>query len=297
MKVMIVGSGGQLGHDCSRVFLDGNDLIGFTRSELDVTDDGAVADAMERALPDVVINCAAFTRVDDCEVHSDVAFAVNAGGPENLARSCRRHDALLVHVSTDYVFSGNRPLPSGWTETDETGPLSVYGRSKLEGENRVAGIAPRHIILRTAWLYGGQGHNFLKTMLKLAGADPERTIRVVDDQYGSPTWSLRLALQMRTLVEQGGRGIYHATAEGYCSWFELAAFFLKEMDIPHRIEPCTSDEYPTQARRPVNSILENQRLKAENRHRMTGWRHGVTQFVSRYRSEWLAQLEGQPPVS
>ncbi|SMC58978.1 dTDP-4-dehydrorhamnose reductase [Desulfocicer vacuolatum DSM 3385] len=295
MKIMICGSDGQLGWDCIRVFGADNEIFSFNRTQLDISDSHAVEDTVARVMPQVLINCAAFTHVDRCETEKETAFKINTLGPHHLAKACARHRATLVHVSTDYVFDGNRELPLAWSESDAPHPVSVYGQSKLEGEQKLATVWEDHIIVRTAWLYGAHGNNFLKTMLRLTLANPEKEFKVVDDQYGSPTWSLRLALQMERLVKEEGRGIYHATSEGYCSWYELAVFFLKKMDVPHNLIPCTTAQYPTPTARPFNSILENKRLKQENIHRMTGWRHGVEQFVSRFRNELLeaARLEIQ----
>jgi len=287
MKIMICGSNGQLGWDCIRVFGSDNEIFPFSRTQLDITDSHAVETTMAQVMPDGVINCAAFTQVDRCETEKKTAFEINTLGPEYLAKACARHRATLVHVSTDYVFDGERELPLAWSETDEPHPVSVYGQSKLEGEQRIAKAWENHIIVRTAWLYGAHGNNFLKTMLRLTLANPEKEFKVVDDQYGSPTWSLRLALQIERLLKEAGRGVYHATAEGYCSWYELAVFFLKKMEVPHNLIPCTTAEYPTPTSRPFNSILENKRLKQDNIHRMTGWRHGVEQFVSRFHDELL----------
>jgi dTDP-4-dehydrorhamnose reductase len=287
MKVMICGSDGQLGWDCIRVFEVDNDIFPFNRTQLDITTLSGVQAAMAKVMPDVVINCAAFTQVDRCETEPQTAFNVNVLGAENLALTCARHQVKLIHISTDYVFDGNREPPLSWSEIDETHPVSVYGKTKLEGEVRIAGALENHVILRTAWLYGAHGGNFLKTMLRLTLANPEKQFKVVNDQFGSPTWSLRLALQIQRLLREEGKGLYHATSEGYCSWYELACFFLKRMEVPHNLIPCTTEEYPTPAVRPGNSILENRRLKLENINRMTGWRHGVEQFVSRYRNELL----------
>ena len=291
MKIMICGSDGQLGWDCIRVFEVDNDIFPFNRIQLDITDLQGVKHAVGRVMPDVIINCAAFTQVDQCEKDQKTAFDVNVLGAENLALSCAEHSVRLIHISTDYVFDGNRQPPLSWSETDETHPMSVYGKSKLEGEKLIAGALENHIILRTAWLYGAHGGNFLKTMLRLTLAHPEKEFKVVNDQYGCPTWSLRLALQIQRLLREEGRGVYHATSEGYCSWYELACFFLKKMEVPHCLVPCTTEEYPTLAPRPANSILENRRLKLENINRMTGWRHGVETFVSRYRNELLDEFK------
>ena len=289
MKIMICGGDGQLGWDCVRVFKMDNEVFAFNRSQLDITELHGVEAAMDRVMPDVVINCAAFTQVDRCETQKEAAFNVNALGAEHVALACARHGARLVHISTDYVFDGKREPPLSWSETDEPHPVSVYGQTKLEGEHRIARVWENHLILRTAWLYGAHGSNFLKTMLRLTLAHPEKKFKVVDDQYGSPTWSLRLALQIQRLIREERQGLYHATSEGYCSWYELASFFLKKMEVPHCLTSCPTAEYPTPAVRPANSILENRRLKQENLNRMTGWRHGVEQFVSRFHNDLLRE--------
>ncbi|SLM32997.1 RfbD [Desulfamplus magnetovallimortis] len=290
MKILLCGSNGQLGCDCIRVFEKEHKVMPFDLPEMDITDKQNVADLMQKTSPDLVINCAAYTQVDKCETNGDAAWAVNVEGAANLAEECRKLGALLFHVSTDYVFDGTKEPPLSYSETDPVNPLSVYGKTKLEGEKRIAEITEHHIIVRTAWLYGIGGQNFLKTMLRVALSDPERTIKVVNDQFGSPTWTLRLALQMERLIKIQGQGIYHATSEGYCSWYELAINFLKLMEVPFNIVPCATSEYPTPARRPANSILENVRLKRSDNNKMTGWRHGLEQFVSRYRQELLDEF-------
>ncbi|MEA1968583.1 MAG: dTDP-4-dehydrorhamnose reductase [Thermodesulfobacteriota bacterium] len=289
MRIMICGGDGQLGRDCKRVFQNKNIVESLDLPILDITDSGSIKRELAKFSPDVVINCAAYTNVDKCEAENDAAFNVNANGPGNLAKICSESGSILIHVSTDYVFDGKKSPPLSYTEADKTAPISVYGKTKLEGEKLVALNTENYMIVRTAWLYGAAGANFLKTMLRLALADPEKEIKVVNDQFGSPTWSLRLALQIEKLVMEKGQGLYHATSEGYCSWYEFASYFLKKMGVKHCVVPCTTEEFPTPALRPGNSILENRRLKREKINSMTGWRHGVDQFVSRYRQELLEE--------
>jgi dTDP-4-dehydrorhamnose reductase len=260
--------------------------------DLDITDPGSVNRTISSVRPHVIINCAAYTNVDRCETEKDLAWRVNVEGPRNLALGLQTHGGRLIHVSTDYIFDGRKARPESYKEADKPHPLSYYGKSKLEGEAAVRAAGKDHIILRTAWLYGTNGSNFLKTILRVALRDPEREIKVVNDQFGSPTWSYRLALQIRRLIDSGGGGTYHATSEGYCSWYELAAFFLETMGITHRVVPCTTEAYPTAAPRPRNSVLENQRLKEEKINLMVHWRADVEQFVSMFRRSLLEEIEG-----
>jgi dTDP-4-dehydrorhamnose reductase len=210
-------------------------------------------------------------------------------GPQLLAEACAARGTLLVHISTDYVFDGEKPVPQVYVEDDPVNPLSVYGASKLAGEQAICVLSPRHIVLRTAWMYGIGGRNFLKTMLRLAVSRRDKPLRVVNDQCGSPTWSCSLAEQIACLVEHGGVGVYHAAGMGGCTWFELAARFLNAMDIPHAIEPCSMAEYPLPARRPRNSVLEVARLKAEGLCVMHPWRQDVETFVQLHRDVLLTE--------
>lgn len=290
MKVLICGANGQLGWDCQRVFVKENEVIPYDIDQLDITDREKVEAVISGVMPDVVINCAAYTQVDRCETEQDIAHAVNVEAPGYIAKACKAVNALMIHISTDYVFDGLKEPPLSYNENDEVNPLSVYGKTKLDGERRVAEITENHMIVRTAWLYGINGNNFLKTMLRLALLTPEKQIKVVNDQFGSPTWSLRLALQIERLVQIKGQGVYHATSEGYCSWYELALYFLKQMEVPANIVPCTTEEYPTPAKRPANSILENGRLKRSDNNRMTGWRYGVDHFISRFGQQLIDEI-------
>jgi dTDP-4-dehydrorhamnose reductase len=256
---------------------------------MDITDLKQVGEVIDHIRPAYVINCAAFTDVDACESQRKLAWSVNAEGPRNLALTTKKYGSHLLHISTDYVFDGMRKLPQPYIESDETNPASYYGATKVEGERAIRGATDRYTIVRTAWMYGVQGRNFPKTMLRLACNDPEREIKVVADQYGSPTWSYTLALQIETLITRGGRGIYHATAEGYCTWYELACYFLERVGVPHRVIPCTSAEYPTPAERPGNSILENARLKEMGMNIMNTWQCDIDRYVDTFHERLLSE--------
>ncbi len=292
MKIILCGAGGQLGTECKGVLRQSHSVCAFGSRELDIRDNKAVRDAVKDLSPDVIINCAAFTRVDASETERNSAYALNVEGPRNLARAAKEADALLVHISSDYVFDGGKEIPAPYIESDPPKPISFYGQTKWEGEEAIRTECPKHMILRTAWLYGERGGNFLKTMLRLALGRPDKPIRVVNDQYGSPTWAYRLALQVDRLITHGRGGTYHATSEGWCTWYELAVFFLENMGIRRKVLPITADEYPTAAKRPRNSILENRRLKEEGINVMVDWREDVQEFALRSRELLLLEAKG-----
>ena len=287
MKVLITGARGQLGADCSRILATEHTVYPLGSHVLDITDRNQTTKLIGKIRPDTVINCAAYTAVDACEQNRIPCRKVNAEGAENVAAACVDVDARIIHISTDYVFDGSRPVPEPYTENDEVCPVSEYGLSKLAGEENIRKTTSNHLIIRTAWLYGMDGGNFLKTMLRLALTNPDQAIRVVNDQYGSLTWTYSLALQIKGLLETDLTGIVHATAEGHCSWYEGARYFLESIKVPHAIEPCTTGEFKTAAQRPANSILENSVLKKRGLNRMMDWKNDVASFVDRFRQELL----------
>lgn len=253
MKLLITAAGGQLGTDLVRVGGD-HEVVALTRAELDVTDPAAVEKAVVDVRPDVVLNAAAYTAVDAAETDEATAALVNAEAPAHLARVCALHDAGLVHVSTDYVFDGAADRPY---EVDApTGPTSAYGRTKLAGEQAVRSLLPeRSWVVRTAWVYGESGGNFVRTMVKLAGI--KDTLDVVDDQRGSPTWSRDLAAGLLALAAaRPAPGIYHCTNAGETTWYGLARAVFTEIGAdPERVRPTTTDRFPRPAPRPAYSVL------------------------------------------
>lgn len=289
MKIVITGGRGQLGRDCRRVLGAGHTVHAFGSGDLDITDEQQVGNVVRRLQPDIVINCAAYTAVDACEDDRQRCRLVNGEGPGILAAATAAAGCKLIHVSTDYVFDGRKPLSAAYTEDDPVAPLSAYGASKLAGEEAVRQNSDNHLIIRTAWLYGMGGRNFLKTMLRLAVSEPRRTIRVVNDQFGSLTWTYRLALQIRLLLDSDLTGTVHATAEGYGSWFDGAGRFLRAMGVEHSLEPCATADYPTAAPRPANSILENRRLEKHCLNGMVSWEDDVERFAREFRDPLLAE--------
>jgi dTDP-4-dehydrorhamnose reductase len=278
MKVLITGSKGQLGTDCLDVFGDLPSLVGVDLPQVDLSDRFQCLETLDRIQPEVVVNCAAYTAVDACETDPS-CWKANAELPGHLAEWTEKNNSFLIHVSTDYVFSGDKPLFDATVETETPEPISEYGKSKLAGEQAIAQRTDRFAVLRTAWLYGSTGNNFLKTMLRLTQQNPEKEFKVVDDQYGSPTWSRPLARQIRAVAEKQATGIFHATSEGYCTWYKLACTFLEELQIEHHFIPCTSEEFPTPTKRPLNSIQENARLKKAEINLFTDWKEELKRAV------------------
>lgn len=280
MKIAVVGHRGQLGRDLMQVLAANYELVGLDLPEFDFTDPDPVNRFVAQKRPDGIVNCAAFTAVDACESQQKAAWAANADGPRHLVTAAATIGARLIHISTDYVFDGKRPLPKAYREEDATGPVAYYGISKLAGEQAILKSGSEHAILRTAWLYGAHGKNFLKTILTHALAG--KPLRVVDDQVGCPTWSWRLARQIAAVIENNASGLFHATGQGHCSWYELARRFLEKMQVACEITPCTSAEYPTPAVRPLNSILENRHLQRLGIDCMRPWQEDLDRFVAQH---------------
>ena len=253
MKILITGSNGMLGHDLREVLKDNHDLVLTTSKTLDITDKKQVMDFIGDSKPDIVINSAAYTDVDGCEENKDLAYAVNGEGVRNLALACREVDCTLLHVSTDYVFDGTARDPIA--EDGEIGPISVYGKSKLEGEKAILEILDKYFIVRTAWLYGINGRNFPKTMLELAKNHSE--ITVVYDEVGTPTYTPDLAYGISQLIETDKYGIYHLTNSGSCSWCEFSRLIFEIADKDVKVIPVTASEFARPAPRPSYSVLEN----------------------------------------
>ena len=275
MRWLVVGSLGQLGRDL-QIVLDGEDVDAVDYPEIDIRDASMVADRVRGA--DVVINAAAWTDVDGAETAEDAAYAVNADGPRNLATACADTGALLIHISTDYVFAGDGTTP--YAEDAPIDPRSAYGRTKAAGERAVLDSAATAYVVRTAWLYGAGGANFVRTMAGLAraGDDP---ITVVDDQRGSPTWSRHLAAALvRIATERPDPGIYHVTNSGDVTWHGFArAIFSAVGADPERVRPVTTKEFPRPAPRPAYSVLGNARWRAAGFDPLPSWDDALAEAV------------------
>lgn len=253
MKILITGSNGMLGHDLIEVLKNKHELVLTTSKTLDITDEKGVIKFIVDVDPDIVINSAAYTDVDGCESNPELAYSVNGEGVKNLSLACKEVNCPLVHISTDYIFNGENDKP--WVEDDDIGPISVYGKSKLKGEEYIQEILDEYYIVRTAWLYGVNGRNFPKTMLELAQNHSE--ITVVYDEVGTPTYTLDLACGIGQLIESGAYGIYHLTNSGSCSWCEFARYIFEVADVNVNVVPVTAKEFARPAPRPHYSVLEN----------------------------------------
>ena len=281
MKVLVTGSNGQLGYDvikelCSRR----HEALGFDLPELDITDEAAVQAVFDRVKPDAVIHCAAWTAVDAAEESGNIAkvFAVNEGGTRNIAAACKRTGAKLLYLSTDYVFDGQGSAP--W-RADETrfAPLNEYGKSKLAGENAVRELLQTYFIVRIAWVFGKNGNNFVKTMLRLS--ETHDTLRVVCDQVGTPTYTPDLARLLVDMIETDKYGVYHATNEGgFLSWYDFASAIMQEAGKHTKVIPVTTAEYGlSKAARPFNSRLDKSKLKENGFEPLPDWRDALKRYL------------------
>jgi len=288
MKILVTGAGGQLGADqVVAIKAAGHDVVGAASKELDITDALSVDNAVKEHGPRLIVNCGAYTKVDLAESERERAFAVNRDGAANLAAAAKENGAALVHISTDFVFDGATPAPYG--EDSATNPLSVYGESKLKGEQEIRKRLDEHYIIRTSWLYGSAGANFVKTMIRLASE--RETLRVVYDQTGTPTWTADLAAAVVRVVEsfesgEKAYGLYHYSNEGVASWYDLAVSAVEEaagLGVNLKcssIEPIRSSEYPTPAVRPAYSVLDKKKIKSAFGLVIPHWRGSLKRMLN-----------------
>ncbi len=277
MKVLVTGSQGQLGFDVLRELHSRRiPCQGVDMADFDITDAAAVDAYLQDYAPDVVIHCAAYTAVDRAEEDADTCFKVNYTGTDNLAAWCGGNDATMIYISTDYVFSSDDQQPIGVDA--RLHPLNIYGRSKLMGEAAVLRRCKKYYIVRTSWVFGINGGNFVKTMLRLA--ETRDTLTVVDDQVGSPTYTPDLARLLCDMAERGAYGIYHATNEGYCSWYEFACAIMREAGKTVKVLPISSLDYPAKAMRPFNSRLDKQCLTDAGFERLPQWEDALQRFLT-----------------
>lgn len=275
LKIVVTGANGQLGRELTLWATDAADIVGFGRAELDITILEQCKTILEQQKPDIVIHCAAYTAVDQAESEPDAAFLVNEEGTRNLAEAAAAVGAKICYVSTDYVFDGTGSKP--YQEQDQTNPQTIYGKSKLAGEHAVQTLIERHFIVRTSWVYGKYGNNFVKTMLRLAGERDRLT--VVSDQVGSPTYTYDLATFLIELVQTEYYGIYHASNTGSCSWYEFAEAIFEESGMKVNVEPCTTAEFQRPAPRPANSVMAHGAIGATGLQDLRPWREALRHYI------------------
>ncbi|GAB1805390.1 dTDP-4-dehydrorhamnose reductase [Priestia megaterium] len=275
-KVLITGANGQLGKELVELFTEkGFEVYGFGRDKMDITNQVQVQEIIGAVKPGIVIHSAAHTKVDLAESEPDQAFLINAYGTRNVAVAAEAVGAKLVYVSTDYVFDGTADEP--YNEFSPTSPLGVYGKSKLAGEQFVRDLHSKFFIVRTSWVYGKYGANFVKTMLKLG--EERKELSVVADQRGCPTYTLDLAHAILELVDTQKYGVYHISNSGSCSWYEFAKEIFKVSNMEVQVNPCTTADFPRPASRPANSVFEHMSIKLNNFTSVRHWREALSSFL------------------
>ncbi|NOV00265.1 dTDP-4-dehydrorhamnose reductase [Paenibacillus planticolens] len=275
MKILVTGANGQLGQDVVKVLGTNHEVHGFGREQLDFTNESQCLEVLEALKPDTVIHCGAYTAVDLAETEEDMAYKINAVGTRNLTVAAEKVGAKLCYISTDYVFDGSASKP--YREYDNTNPQSIYGKSKRAGEHLVQTLSSKYFIVRTSWVYGLYGANFVKTMLKLA--QERDSLKVVNDQFGSPTYTVDLANFLEQLVQTERYGIYHASNSGVCSWFDFANAIFEESGKKMNVEPCSTEEFPRPAPRPRYSAMEHLSIRTNGFEDLRPWREGLKAFL------------------
>ena len=276
MKVLVTGVKGQLGYDVvNELEKRGHEAVGVDIQEMDITDAESVKNVIGEAAPDAVIHCAAYTAVDAAEDNVEICRKVNADGTQYIANMCKTLDIPMIYISTDYVFDGQGERP--WLPEDDRAPLNVYGQTKYEGELAVQNTLDKYFIVRIAWVFGVNGKNFIKTMLNLGKTRDKLT--VVNDQFGSPTYTYDLARLLVDMIQTDKYGIYHATNEGICTWYEFACEIFKQAGLKVEVAPVTADQYPAKAKRPSNSRMSKDKLEENGFERLPSWQDALGRYL------------------
>ena len=282
MRVLVTGSGGMLARDLIPLLSSrGHETLAPAERELDITDSERVNGTIARIRPEIVINCAAYTKVDDAEAHEAEATRINGDGVRNLCLACKTADIPLVHFSTDYVFNGRKAAP--YTIGDTPGPVSAYGRSKLAGEEHMRKLLKKYYLVRTSWLFGLHGPNFIETMLKLA--ESRKSVDVVNDQKGCLTWTVHLSQAVAELINTERYGIYHITNSGVTTWYDFAVEIFRLAGIDMKVIPVRTDQFPRPARRPANSVLDPAPLPEVLGREMPPWQEALAEYLKLRGSE------------
>ena len=276
LKIMLIGADGMLGHDVAARLKETCELLPRIITDLDICDRENVRRDILTNKPDAVINCAAYTNVDGCEQDQKQAYAVNSEGPKNLAIACNEVGSRLFHISTDFIFAGNKN--SSYVETDLPEPLSIYGKSKHEGEKQIQDILSEHVIIRTSWLFGKAGNNFVSTITRLS--EEKDTLNIVNDQTGCPTHSIDLAQAIDLLLKKNSRGLYHFCNSGMCTWFEFAKEIISLLGRKTKVVPISSSELGRPAVRPVSSIMNCDKFTDETGFKPKSWKNALKEYLT-----------------
>ena len=286
MKVLVTGAKGQLGFDVvKRLQLENIECHGIDREDMDITDDAEVKSYIANYSPDVVVHCAAYTAVDNAEEEKELCYRVNVLGTRYTAEACEEIDSKMIYISTDYVFDGELDRP--YEVDDKPNPINYYGQTKYEGELEVQSILEKYFIVRISWVFGAHGNNFVKTMLKLGKERDE--ISVVSDQIGSPTYTVDVAELLTDMIKTDRYGIYHATNEGYCSWYELAKEIFNVAGMDVKVNPILALDFKTIARRPNNSRLSKESLSDAGLKLLPFWRNSISDFVTSLNTDRIGE--------
>jgi len=283
MKILILGSEGQLGYEFKNYLEKIENVYSFSHKEVDILDIKKLDNILKEVRPDIVINCVAYTKVDKCEDETDLAFLINSIGAKNISYLSYKYNSKIIYFSTDYIFDGEKKSP--YNEFDKPNPLSIYGRSKLFGEKYTKEFNPNHLIIRISWLYGIKGDNFVKTIIKLSKIN--NILRIVNDQMGSPTYTLDVVKQTYELIKRDYIGLIHSANIGETSWFNFANLINKKLKLNIKIIPIKTEEYNAKAKRPKYSVLENYILKIENLNIMRNWEVAFNEFIENYKGVLL----------
>jgi dTDP-4-dehydrorhamnose reductase len=294
MKILLLGSKGMLGSECQKVLDQEFEIMAPEKKDLDIVSWDKVIDKLQRSDPKIVLNCAAITDVDSCESHREAYMVrkINVEGPRNLAQGAARFSCKIIHISSEHVFSGEKGIPQPYFEDDPLDPISVYGKTKMESEIAIKDNLSDHLIIRSGWLYGFQGNNFVKSLVSDAlNKKGRKSLKIPNDQYGSPTWAYRLALQIRDLIRADARGTYHATSEGACSRMECAQYIVEKLNLKVSLQPCDTSDLPQKARRPLNCILENRLLKKQGLNIMPDWKEDLSAFLEQFGEQLVKEAK------
>jgi dTDP-4-dehydrorhamnose reductase len=295
MKVLILGSSGMLGSECKAVFLGSHQVFAPERNEMDIVRWDGVIGKLQKLRPDVIVNCAGISDLGCLDPEDLSVRKTNVEGPRNLAQGAARFSCKLLHVSSDLVFDGQKPIPQPYFEDDAPNPLTPFGRSKMDSEIAVKDNAPDYIIVRTGWLYGTKGNHFIKNIIREAIQRKRSVLEIPADYYGSPTWAHRLALQIKRLIDKQMTGTYHATAEGSCSLLEFATHVVDTLSLPIKPKPAPAGPWMGTDNRPLNNVLENRRLKTQGLNIMVNWKEDLNGFLENHCEELIRQAEKEKP--